>query len=1324
MMSNLNGRGTSEAPIKQENKEFWRSQSEGTSPGIKLPEKAVYFNEQKNSLTFDIPENIHQSLLNMSDKYQTKIDHILLSSYVILLCRYSNRECIVIESTLSPSIDNPLILRIDVNEDLSFLEILSLIEKKQCEIMQQRQIDSTELFSETHNQYKQIKFIHPINFTNNKVSEYFEISFGLSSEEGQIAVQLSYNAEMFDERIIESIKMHYLDILEEVSNNPEQNVSGIQLLNKEDIFSIINKNIPDKCVLNNYCVHQLFEKQVNATPFNIAVDFEGEILTYQQLNERANQLAHFLREQGVGPDTLVGIYVERSLEMIIGLLGILKAGGTYVPIDPTYPEKRIEYVLEDTNVSIVLTQENLKTRIIKDGVQVVCLTSKSDCFRYNCDNLDNNTTLKNLIYVIYTSGSTGNPKGVMVQHEGIVNYLTWMQKNFELTHEDKVIQKAPFSFDASIREIFWPLISGAQLIIAKPNGHKDTDYLLELVINKEITTIVFVPSMLKVFLQHEGIKRCTSLKRVFSSGEALSISLQQSFHNVIKADLINLYGPTEASVTATAWKSKRDKQLSFIPIGKSIDNVKVYVLDNKLIPVPTGVPGEMYISSVGLARGYLNQSDLTRQAFVHNPFNDGLSPYLYKTGDIGRLHLDGTIEYLGRKDFQVKVRGFRIELSEIDYALSQYPAIYEAVVVKQNFNEDDNRLVAYIVPRSKTSDLKIIDIKKYLKGKLPEYMIPSSFVFLDELPLSHNGKLDRKALPKPEYISDQEYIEPRTESEKILSKVWCEVLQTSDIGIDDNFFELGGDSILGMQIITKCRKLGLYFNFSHLFNQPTISELSKHIQPSFLPEFIQKQTKVTGTNILTPIQRLFFEKKILDFSHYNMSLSLDLHEELDIELLQKALNHLVDHHDILRSKFICNTANWEHYYDDSINDIPLSVHDFSDLPIPVQNQRVIETANSKQKSLNIIDGPLITAEYFKLHPIQGDKLLIVIHHLIMDEVSWRILIEDLESLYLQLKTGSENNLPYKTTSFQEWALELKKLVGSRKLDKDYQYWRSFNPKRVPFPRDFTNGENSLVSARNISVSLLENETEELLRLVPKTFGCQINDILLAALFITFKNEKAHQNLYIDLEGHGREEIIDKVDLSRTIGWFTSIYPVFIDANKVREDKDLKNLVKIVNEKLQTIPNRGIGFGLLRYLNDSQDESDKLRNFPAAEVKFKYLGQFDQTFNSSIFKMDQRFKGGDIDNRGGRSYILDILAMVTDKRLKINWEYSCNINHQITIQKLADNYIDNLRKMIGYCKKNKELTFSNPEEFPEAKISQKDLNKLMGILSNKGASKDG
>ncbi len=787
--------------------------------------------------------------------------------------------------------------------------------------------------------------------------------------------------------------------------------------------------------IKKLCIHQIFEQQVEKTPDAVAVVFEERRFTYQELNCHANQLAHHLRTLGVGPEVLVGICMERSLEMVVGLLGILKAGGAYVPLDPAYPLERLAFVLDDIQAPVILTVEGLVKKLPEHGKQVVCLDSDWETIAQNSEeNPACETTPENLIYVIYTSGSTGKPKGVMIPHLGISNMLEWRQATFKINERDKVLQTFSFCFDPSVWQIFWPLCFGGQLIMARPGGHQDSAYLVKTIAEQQITIVGLVPSIIRVLVEEKGIENCQSLRHVTSGGEALSIELAETFLNCLNLDniLLNCYGPTEASIDVTYWNCQRGTDYIFSPIGQPITNVEIYLLDDDLQPVPMGEIGELHIGGLGLATGYLNRPDLTKEKFIPNPFadfgledsefSDRVSPTenrdeyeyinptskihrhpksnrLYKTGDLGRYLPDGNIEFLGRIDHQVKIRGFRIELGEIEAMLSQHPGLQQSLVIAREDVPGDKRLVAYIVAHPEqipTPD----ELRRFLLLELPEYMVPAAFVFMDTIPLNPNGKVDRHALPAPDsssFIHSTNFIAPSTPTEEILAPIWEEVLGLKQIGVEDNFFQLGGHSLLATQVISRVRQtLSIEVTLGLIFEKPTIASFARAIadlptnsQPIF--QSVNRQSELSFAQ-----QRMWLLEQIdPNSAAYLVPTTQRFTGQLNVEILQQSLDAIVARHEALRTNFFTSSDG------NPIQIIgePRSVELKRIELIGSQEEQVQGVLNHEaRRPFNLASDLMLRATLLQVEPNEH-VLLLVMHHIASDGWSIGILWEQLAAVY-------------------------------------------------------------------------------------------------------------------------------------------------------------------------------------------------------------------------------------------------------------------------------------------------------------------------------------
>ena len=649
-----------------------------------------------------------------------------------------------------------------------------------------------------------------------------------------LTLTVSHDVERFAPAAIDRMLAQLATILEGIVADASRSLADVPILSEAERRRVlVENNATAHDHPTDRLMHEVFAAQAARTPSAVALRFEGRDVSYRELDERSNQLAHALRERGIGPDVLVGVFCERSVEMLVALYGVLKAGGAYVPLDPEYPKDRLAFMLEDAAPSVILTHSPVAERLPSSSAALIELDSEWETIATQPTTRvpRGDLALGHLAYVIYTSGSTGKPKGAMNEHRGILNRIHWMQRAYDLTERDVVVQKTPYSFDVSLSELFWPLMFGARLVIAKPEGHRDPGYLAELIQREGVTMLHFVPSMLAVFLEEPSAGGCTSIARVMASGEALSPALADRFFAKLShAELHNLYGPTEAAIDVTAWACKPGSEV--VPIGRPIHNVRMYILDGRLSPVPIGVAGDLYIAGVQVGRGYLNRAELTAERFIRDPFASDEHGRMYKTGDVARWREDGAIEYLGRSDFQVKIRGFRIELGEIEAALLRHASVREAVVVAREDVPGSKRLVAYLVVGEAP---EAADLRALLTSELPDYMVPSAFVVLDALPLTASGKVDRKALPAPEAASVPAVprVSPRGPVEEAVASIFAEVLHVppADVGAHDGFFELGGHSLLATQAISRVRTaLGADLPLRAIFDASTVAELAAEIE--------------------------------------------------------------------------------------------------------------------------------------------------------------------------------------------------------------------------------------------------------------------------------------------------------------------------------------------------------------------------------------------------------------------------------------------------------------------------------------------------------------
>lgn len=1319
---------------------YWKKQLAAAPPLLELPTdkpRPPIPSFRGSSICFKIDSDVTEKLKSLSQKSGVTLFMTLLATLNTLLFRYSSQKDILVgtptanrnRQEIEPLIGffvNTLVMRNSLEGNLSFLELLQQVRNgvlaayANQDVPFEQVVDALQIErSLSYNPLFQVMFalqntpltaldlpgLRVKSMAVENVRVKFDLTLILEEIETEPGTYLEgyweYNGDLYTAERITRLIGHFQTLLKGIVTNPQQKVGELPLLTDPEKQQILVEwNQTQVPYGDHQCIHQLFEEQVAKNPDAVAVIYEQESLTYQQLNQKANQLAHYLQSLGIKTEELVGICVERSPLIIIGILGILKAGAAYLPLDPSYPPNRLIYMVEDSGVSVVLTQEKLANTLQLENLQKVYLDQDWPIIsQQSSDPPVSETQAKNLAYVIYTSGSTGKPKGVLLAHKGVCNLATQQRKIFNIKAQSRVLQFASFSFDASVWEIFMALGSGATLVMGDSDSLLPGENLLNLLKKQKITVATLPPSALAVMPTDE----LPDLQSLIVAGESSSADLLKKWCQ--NRHVFNAYGPTESTVCTTIALIKDPQQKP--PIGKPLGNFQVYILDPCLNPVPIGINGELYIGGEGLAKGYLGQPELTNSKFISNPFNDNPASRLYKTGDIVRYLADGNIDFMGRIDHQIKIRGFRIELGEIETVLSQHPQVQEGIVIAREDELGVKRLSAYVIPV--TQQLTQQELRQFLQDKLPNYMIPAFLMLLDSFPMTPNGKVDRRALPIPEIDLHEleNYIAPSTDTEKILIAIWQEILGLKKISINDNFFELGGDSILGIQIIAKANQAGLQITPKQLFSHQTIAQLATVTEKAPVTQIMQDL--VTGQVPLTPIQQWFFEQNLPELHHFNQSVFLEVPAHLQPDLLKPAIAKLLYHHDALRLRFVHKQGQWQQYHSDDWESFGFEVMDLSPMSSGEQLTTMAEISEAQQRSLNLEKGPLISVVFFQL----GDagRLLIIIHHLVVDGVSWRIFLEDLLTSYHQLETGKPLELPLKTSSFKHWAEEIQNYAQNPEHKSYLDYWLKQDFPSIPhLPLDYQTDikSNTVAHARTVSFTLGEEQTRLLLQDVPQAYNTQINDVLLTALVQAFARWTGFCDLVIDIEGHGRENVINSLSLSRTIGWFTSIFPVILTLKNIDHPGEC---LKSVKEQLRQIPNRGVDYGIGYYLNPDLTIQSRLRSYPKPEISFNYLGQFTRPQIASVdWKFSKEASGSIHSPLGQRCHLIDINGIVVEGKLEMEWQYSENFHQKTTIENLANAYQESLEILINHCLSGDGGY--TPSDFPDADLNQAELDELL------------
>jgi amino acid adenylation domain-containing protein len=1082
---------------------YWKQQLKDAPPILNLPTdypRPAQQSFQGARATIVIPQAMGytplkanaDALKSFSQQEGVTLFMVLLAAFKTLLYRYTgqtdllvgtpvaNRTHSEIENLLGCFV-NTLVLRTDMSGEPSFRELVKRVRDTALAAYSHQDFPFEQLVKElqpertlSHTPLFQVMFVFqdapmlalqlpnltlaPLMVDNGTAK--FDLTLYVEDTKQGLIGFLEYNSELFHTDTINRMVGHFQTLLESIVANCDRSVAKLPLLTLQEQTQLLtNSHSINTDYPAELCLHELFEQQVEKTPDAVAVVFENQQLTYAQLNIKANQLAHHLQNVGVQPETLVGICMERSLEMVIGILAILKVGAAYVPLDPTYPTERLHFVLEDAQLKFILTQQKQSHKLSNDKTQLICLDTDGEIIaQQSRDNPNSQVIPASLAYIIYTSGSTGKPKGVLVNHANVVRLFAATDAWFKFNQQDVWTLFHSVAFDFSVWEIWGALLHGGRLVVVPYEVSRSPQAFYELLAQQQVTVLNQTPSAFRQLIQVDesvaAAEKLRHIRYVIFGGEALELQTLQPWFEQYgdkSPQLVNMYGITETTVHVTycPLTCADVTQAQGSVIGRPIRDLQVYLLDQHQQLVPVGVPGEMYIGGAGLARGYLNRPELTQQKFISHPF--ALGTRLYRSGDLARYLPNGQLEYLGRIDNQVKIRGFRIELGEIEAILTQHPLIREAVLVAREDVHGDQRLVAYIVTKL-DANITQTELRNYLQQHLPEYMIPAAFVLLDNLPLTPNGKVDRRALPAPEQTRpelEQTFVAPRSPTEEMLAGIWVKILGIEQVGINDNFFDLGGHSLLATQVISQVRKaFGLEIPLRNLFASPTVAKLAKHIDMT-----MKAKPELNSVPSLEPADRnqelpLSFSQQRLWFIHqldpgstaYNGSDLVRLQGKLNVGALEESINEVVRRHEVLRTCFAVVEGRPIQKIIYELR-IPLPIVDLQHLPVIAREQEVqrLETENAQQP-FDLTQIPLLRLVLLRLTQ-EEHILLVTMHHIISDAWSAGVFIGEVSALYEAFSTGKPSLLPELPIQYADYAIWQQQWLQGERLDTQLTYWK-------------------------------------------------------------------------------------------------------------------------------------------------------------------------------------------------------------------------------------------------------------------------------------------
>ncbi len=1284
-------------------------------------------------------------LRNYAKQQRVTLNTVIQAAWALLLHRYTRKETVVFGATVAgrptslAGVEdmlglflNTIPVPVQYQSQQSVGEYLRTIQQTNLALREHEHTPLADIQRWAGSAGRSL-FDSIIVFENYPINKALQASVGQSLQFGEVAsegltgyamdlqviideelsIEYCYATDQLSDVLVLQLRRQMESVLIQMIAQPNQPLSELTWLDPEETNHVLawgQKSLGFEW--QHVAGHHLVETQVGVRPNAIALRQDQQTLSFEDLNQRANQLAHYLISLGVGLESRVGVALRRSPEVIVTLLAILKANAAYVPLDPDYPVDRLQYMMRDSGMRYLISQDAVITQLsLPPEIELLNL----DYFAWDAWPTHNPAlpySPDQLAYIIYTSGSTGTPKGVAVSHGPWVMHCQATAEIYAMQAESCELLFMSFAFDGAHERWLTALSIGASVAV-RDHELWTAEQAYEALHRYQVNAVAFPPAYLNQIAEWGASRQDPPPVELYVfGGEAMPKASYERIQHTLKPKwLLNGYGPTETVVTPLIWKTDvaGSFDCDYAPIGRPVGARTAYVLNDDLQLVPIGAVGELYIGGYGLARGYLGQPGLTAERFLADPF-DTQGGRIYRTGDLVRWLGDGNIEYIGRVDHQVKIRGFRIELGEIEARIREHTAILETVISVYEGGAG-RQLVAYVVPVQEgltvaaQRDLAV-QLKQRLAAVLPDYMVPSSIEVLARMPLLPNGKLNRAALPAPENNSDHssDYVAPRNALEQGLAEIWQQVLRVEKIGIRDNFFELGGDSILSLQVISKVKNSSLHveIRLRDLMRYQTIEGLVEHIG---LQSPQPVETKVThalaeGRVALTPIQAGFLTEEVSEPHHFNQSVLLKTTASLDPIILQQSLQYLSRQHDALRMRFIQRRGRWLQEYASAEADAQSEV---LWLRRAIDSDQLAQICDAAQRSLHLTQGPIWRVVQIAMADGSA-RLLVIIHHLLVDGVSWRILLEDFQRVYLALQAGQVPSLPVKTNSFRAWSDHLQALAGSAQILAELPYWQK---QLVDVPEmlcDDPDALNQVGDATAQSFQLSASLTEQLLRVALIAYRTGIEDILLTALARTYQRINQHDALLINLEGHGRETGETDIDLSRTVAWFTAAYPVRLHV----QSRDVGENIIAIKAQLGSVPHKGLGYGVLRYLAAPDIQASVPVN--TAHITFSYLGQFESVFDErGLFTLADGSEKVGLESAESTPLMsgLEITGRIYQGSLSMAWRYSHKRYDAQTIENMMEIYQDELIQLIGHCvniaQKHDEvqsLLNSNPQRVKE------------------------
>lgn len=1114
----------------------------------------------------------------------------------------------------------------------------------------------------------------------------FEIELDGIESDGGLTFRLLFDPDKYDRKLMKRFTGHFLQILEAMAGKTDADLLGVSLLSKEEKahqLDVLNHPELIKKAANPNLILEI-EEQARLNPDAIAVRSDGQSMTYLELSEKSNNIAGNIVEGGIGKEERIGLAVSQSADSIAAILGILKAGAVYVPLDLKYPADRLDYMIKDAGIKkIIIDGSPLDPEVKVKYLRLNELLEESE-------GIPGEITPEQLAYIIYTSGSTGRPKGVMVSHENI--YYSTKSRNavYGQPADCRFLILSSISFDSSMVGILWTLTVGGELILTDFKNQLDVNELLHKIENLKISHLLSVPSMVQLMFTHSDSYKMKNLTCAIVAGEPFPKSLHRmKMERFPGLELYNEYGPTEGTVWSSFYKLEKACLHPNVPIGFPPEHARLYILDQHLNLVPQGTEGEIFISGRGVTRGYNNDRSKTSEKFLPDPFGDG--DRMYMTGDMARYNEDGSIQFLGRKDGQVKVNGFRIEVGEIEAAVEEQPGVNKAVVLLK----EDSIKSSLSVFISASEEISVNDLKKDLSSRLPHYMLPSRFVIMPAFPLTQNGKVDNRKLLEMDEAAKEERQNlqlPQTQEEIDLFDVFAELLE-EEVSMNDSFFEIGGDSILAIQVSSKLFNKGWTLKPKDIFERKTIGSIARAMKRE---NSNKSDLVLDGPIPLTPIQEWFFAQDFQYRDHWNQAIRLRVNKEITYDRLKEAFIYLMSTHPSLNLKFIKKGDGWIQEYTDfksSFSIIKRIIHDCNRI-----EEEINDSTMNLQSSLNVSEGPVVAAGYFECESKEDNELVIIAHHLIVDMVSWQIILQDMDILFEQIIQGQRLFLSPENYSYAEWSHHLhEQEMGPGSVNVDVQHTEG----KLAELEKGTEGNK-----KTIEVWLEQDTTTSLLREVPKYFETKVNEVILAATALSLKEFSGDRNIRIDIESHGREPFKESIDLSRTIGWFTSVYPVMLNGSHLNSPDN--TLLKHIKNSLVKFGNSGVSYGIAKWLkNKDINENNSL-------FSYNYLGKIDQAFLQTKNVSFHSYLGNSVKDPGEkRVYLLEFEPHIFGDRLCVRIHYSLSFSEG-EMKMLGEDILGNVRDLVAFCSETEEIGLAS-SDFKDLDLDQETLDKFLMSL---------